>query len=215
MKSTDALIDRLVHERPPRAPYRPFGLRGIALAVGAFAIAVAIARSMRFREPIAAILGSPREGIEIAILAGFLVLAVVFALGTGIPGWTERRPRLTRVLLATFAVASASLLVRVGEGAMRAPFYGTWGVSCALLFAGVAGGSALLLLRLQRRGTITRPALAAWGATLFGCAMGLLVLELHCGDESASHLLVGHFGGLLAFALLFAPPTYRRLASRD
>ncbi|MBS1960793.1 MAG: DUF1109 family protein [Bdellovibrionales bacterium] len=212
--STSSLIDRLVAERPERRPFRLTLARGLGVAAFAGAAAIAIARATKFRAPLADLVSGPHEAIELGLLLIFLVLAVVFAIGTAIPGWTERRPRLTRVTLAAFGLAAATILVRASEGATHSPFFGSWGISCALLLAAVGLGSALLLSFIVRRGTVTRPALTAWGTTFFGCAMGMLVLELHCGDESASHLLVGHFGGLLTFALFFAPFAYRRLAKR-
>ncbi|MGA3237010.1 MAG: NrsF family protein [Bryobacteraceae bacterium] len=71
---------------------------------------------------------------------------------------------------------------------------------CLLLGIGFAAPTAALAWNLLRRGALLSPAISGAAAGLLGGLAGTTVLEIHCPDWNAAHILVAHWGTALACA---------------
>jgi len=71
---------------------------------------------------------------------------------------------------------------------------------CLLLGIGFAAPTAALAWGLLRRGALLSPAVSGAAAGLLGGLAGIAVLEIHCPDWNAAHILVAHWGTALICA---------------
>jgi hypothetical protein len=74
------------------------------------------------------------------------------------------------------------------------------GAKCLLVGIAFAAPAAALAWGLLRRGALLSPAVSGAAAGLLGGLAGTAVLEIHCPDWNAAHILVAHWGMALTCA---------------
>jgi hypothetical protein len=123
---------------------------------------------------------------------------LAFALATQMsPGSRQFAPPLvlTLAILLGLAVIFAALFPYHLE---RAFWLHTWLCLRAGLAAGALG--SVLVWLILRRGAILDPRASGALAGLMGGLAGITILEIHCPNFNALHILIGHWGAALLFA---------------
>ncbi len=190
-------------------PVRPLPSPAILIA-GLFSIcaAIAVAGGLALGPHGIQRMSALQIAIVFPVLAAFISLSAALAVAEVIPG--SRRPVLPWMLLTAGCIALALVfgLLFSDPGTPRFVSQGLTCLKAGLLFAlptGVAGGWLL------RRGFAVNPP-AAWFAagTLAGLA-GITMLELHCSNFEAPHLIVWHIAVIPLSALIaYLAARYRR-----
>lgn len=179
---------------PTLKPVRPIAPTWVwitlfVLLAGAIAV---IGASLLGMQGLGAATALQRTVILSAICLGAFAAAVVVA--------GEMTPGNKRQISAGGVLTGSGVLMLLAFGLLFrdhgiADFVHS-GVPCLATGLCVAGGTALLIALLVRRGfVIDKPSAGMAVGTLAGLA-GLCLLELHCGNLSAVHVIVWHVGVL-------------------
>ena len=142
---------------------------------------------------------TPPQKLSVYLPLAFAIVLLAIAMGKQMSpsaGSTRRQ-----VLLSLAALAGmAGWILALFPWSEEAHFYAA-GLTC--LRAGLVWGaiSALAFLWIIRRGAMLIPALTGATAGTFAGVLGLGVLEIHCPDLNAPHILVWHFGVVIASTL--------------
>jgi hypothetical protein len=192
--------------RPLPAPW--------ALAAGLLLIAAAIA-----------IAGAARAGFfgieqmapwqRLLIFPALAILAVIAStefVSAMIPG---RARRISSGTLLTIAVAALLAVFAVSFRNYQTTDFVSAGVTCLVVGTLHAVPVALLSWLLLRRGFAVKPVSAGTAAGALAGLAGLGVLELHCNNFQAAHVLVWHTAVVLVSATAGALAAYvlHRLSS--
>ncbi len=213
-----ALRDRVAIDlrgvRPLRRPWE----RVLALApVGLFLLLAAPLVAFHVRTDVDRVSPLATWGVSFVQLAAGLALAGV-AFRDVVPGRSVRGETLLAVLCAGAVLAPATMLATWLVSPVVLPA-GVWGDSTAGCFrqSSVDGLPVLVLvLALASRGLTGRPAVVG---ALCGLAAGVVAdasWRMVCVATQPSHVLVGHFGAVLALTLVgaVALPCWTRIRTR-
>ena len=180
-------------------PVRPLPSRW-ALAAGLLLIAAAVAVAGAARAgfsgieqmaPWQRLLIFPVLGILAAIAASELVSAMT-------PG---RARRISSGALLTIAIAALLAVFALSFRDYQTVHFVSAGVTCLVVGTLHAIPAALLSWLLLRRGFAVNPAAAGLAAGALAGLAGLCVLELHCNNFQAAHVLVWHTAVVLLCAV--------------
>lgn len=137
-----------------------------------------------------------------AILSALTISAVLLAYSLVhqmVPG---SRHRLSPELLpAAIAIALTVAIVVLFPFKHEHNFWrNAW--SCARVGTPIGFLAAIPFWLILRRGLILSPAISGAATGLFGGLVGMTVLEIHCPNLDAWHILVAHLGVAIACALV-------------
>jgi len=151
----------------------------VALGVfrlGAFAIAV--------MSPIQTAMSAGALAISSGLLASSLVNQMV-------PGSSYRiSPRLLPLCVMLSLLTVFAVLFHFQDE--QNPWAGYW--ACIRVGAAIGALAAVPLWFVLHRGTILSPAMTGAATGLFAGLVGATVLEIHCPNLNAWHILMGHLG---------------------
>lgn len=196
---TDHLIEGLIREHKPVKVYRPFAGPLSLWAVSSALVVLGGTEYTGWRGGLTEAVTQSGFWVETALYVALAAAALWTALAGGIPGMLEKRPLLSRATWLFFAAALMGIVFKAGQGALNGRIFSNFGESCGLILLGASVISAGVLWSVTRKASPTRPGVTALMMALASVAVGLLLVHLHCGAGTASHLLVGHAG----FAFLF------------
>jgi len=175
---------------PTLAPVRPLPRSGIlAVAVLLLSAAVALAGAMRIGFAGFAAMPTTTRVIIFGLLTLFGCLAAAHMVTRWVPGSRSR-------------ITSSGLLALVGLGLLavfgflfqdyRTSHFLSGGIACLATGLLWALPAALVSLWWLRRGWVVNPVSAGAAAGVLAGLAGLALLELHCANFQASHVLVWH-----------------------
>lgn len=199
MIQTDQLIAELAREPAPKAVANPWRLSLRWLAFLTFYAAMVTAFSSA-RPDLLTALQQPLFALEILLLAGIIISAVVCAALLSFPDLHQKRT-LTYVPIFFFA-AFAGVMVAALMADPSSSHEAGKGMQCLSCISAYAVLPALLILRAVARMATTRGALAGMVALLAAFAVGALMLRLHEPTDSIMHVMVWHYAPMLAVALI-------------
>jgi hypothetical protein len=185
------LLDRIGESiRPKMQPVRPL-CSPLLLTCGLVAVCAGVAVAGASRLGFAGLfkLSTSQRALIFPLLAIFLGVAALECVAERIPG--QRRFMAPGRLLAIGSVAL------IAAFAVMFQDYGTehfvsQGMTC--LIAGLAHAipAALIMWLLLRRGFAVDPAAAGLASGMLAGLAGLLMLELHCVNFEAPHVMLWH-----------------------
>jgi hypothetical protein len=206
---TDELIAQLASRAAPVQPLPPPAVRALAWSAVALASAAAGIVIFGARPDLGAVLTQPQFLWPLVAAIVTAAVAAGAALVLAIPG-LERSPALRGSSVA-LGVLWASMLVgfvvRAGHGFAGAS---DWPI-CFLRVIGVGLAPALVLFGMLRRAAPLRLAWTSALAATAAMAAGAMAVQIVCPVDDAAHALLGHFGPVLAIALLGAGTARRTL----
>lgn len=195
-------LNRIVALQQPLKPVRPLPSRS-ALALGLLLIAFAVA-----------ILGAARVGFfgiaemapwqRLLIFPALGILAVIAAhefISAMIPGSLRR---ISSGALLTVGIAALLVVFALSFHDYQTTNFVSAGVTCLLIGTLHAIPVALLSWLVLRRGFAVKPIAAGLAAGALAGLAGLGLLELHCNNFQAAHVLVWHTAVVLVSAALGA-----------
>jgi hypothetical protein len=206
---TDELIAQLASRAAPVQPLPSPAVRALAWSAVALASAAAGIVIFGARPDLGAVLTQPQFMWPLVAAIVTAAVAAGAALVLAIPG-SERSPALRGSSVA-LGVLWASMLVwfvvRAGHGFAGAS---DWPI-CFLRVIGVGLAPALVLFGMLRRAAPLRLTWTSALAATAAMAAGAMAVQIVCPVDDAAHALLGHFGPVLAIALLGAGTARRTL----
>lgn len=211
MRTEDLIADlasRATPVRPlPSPAIRALGWLGVATGFVLAGLAIFGPR------PGLDVLISQPEFVWTAMLAlATAILAVIASLVLAIPG-AERSPVLrstTLAIVGLWGMTLVSAIVRADHGLAGVSH---WYV-CFIRVIAIGLVPAIALVGMLRRAAPLRPGWTSSLAMAAAAAAGAFAIQFICPLDDAAHALFGHFGPVIALAMLGAAYAHSILATR-
>lgn len=205
---TDDLIAQLAAQAAPMTPLRSPAARAARWLLLALGCGVAGALLFGARADLGQVVGETTFIWWVAGALGTLVLAGSAALVLAIPG-SERTPWLRSAAVGVACVWPAAMLATLISGQESAGA-SDWPVCFARVVAIGLVPAAVLFAMLRR----SAPLRTRWTGALAGSgamAAGALAIAFICPVDDSAHVLLGHFGPVVALAIVAAVSAPRLL----
>ena len=196
------LIDRLVRDA---TPVRPLATPAVRLARWVLAAALCLAAGVALvdlRPDLAQTMWTTSFLVQASLLVVTAVLAAAAALIGGVPGAEPTAATRWLPLAAVTAWAGWLLAAIIALPAVSRVWWPTPAPECGVDITLLGLVPGFLLWSLVRRAAPLRPAWTGLLAMLTAAAVGALGTQLVCSNNVAAHLLLWHFGPVMALALL-------------
>ena len=206
---TDDLIAQLAAQAAPVPPLPSPAARAARWLLLALACGVAGALLFGARADLGQVIGEARFIWWVAGALGTLALAGSAALVLAIPG-SERTPWLRGAAVGVACVWPAAMMIATLIGGQGFAGASDWPVCFARVVAIGLVPAAALFAMLRR----SAPLRTRWTGALAGSgamAAGALAIAFICPVDDSAHVLLGHFGPVVALAIVAAVSAPRLL----
>lgn len=206
---TDELIAHLASRAAPVKPLPSPAVRALAWSAVALASAALGIGIFGARPDLDAVIGQPQFMWPLVMSMVMPLVAAAASLVLAIPG-SERTPTLhgfSVILGSLWVLMLVVFLMRAGHGFAGASH---WPI-CFIRVIAVGLAPAIVLFGMLRRAAPLRLSWTSALAATAAMAAGAVAVQIVCPIDDAAHGLLGHFGPVLAIALLGAATARRML----
>lgn len=206
---TDELIAHLASRAAPVKPLPSPAVRTLAWSAVALVSAALGIVIFGARPDLDAVIGQPQFMWPLVASMMLPLIAAAASLVLAIPG-SERRPTLrgfSVVLGALWVLMLVVFVMRAGHGFAGASH---WPI-CFIRVIAIGLAPAFVLFSMIRRAAPLRLSWTSALAATAAMAAGAIAVQIVCPIDDAAHGLLGHFGPVLAIALLGAATARRML----
>jgi hypothetical protein len=132
-------------------------------------------------------------GLIFPVLGALVYVSAVLCVAEAIPG--SRRPAAPGVLTVSGCIALAAVFSLLFRD-YRTERFVSQGVACLIAGLGLALPAALAVWWFLRRGFAVNSVAAGWARGMLAGLAGVTMLELHCPNFEAPHVIVWHIAVL-------------------
>ncbi len=212
-RTTTGLVDDLVRDLAPARRF-PSLITALALVLGAWAVGAGL--SAMLHGPPAVLLqrltSDPLFGLVIAGLGFGALAGCAGAISSVLPGRedTTRRAGRASVLGLGLAIVIGIAANLSGVDPITTPL--SKDAACFVSGAGLGFAPLVVIIVLERRGFIQKPAHSALIALAGAFGLGALAVQLFCQQPGARHALLGHLSVPVVLIVLATVPLARLLS---